>query len=241
MYRTRSKVLLIAAAFAMLLGPAAAIAAGTFEDVPDGDMFEADIEWLASAGVTKGCNPPTNTRFCPDDPVTREQMAAFLHRLANRVVDADTVDGIEAADIVSVYGATGEVMDDFFAAGFVSILSSTIEAPSDGYFQVTAVTYAGDDSTMAGTGALGLEIDVDGVSVTPTALSWFIECVGDNCGDDTVSMSAVVPVTAGSHNINLMAIENGFGSHIHGTSISTLFTPFGEVVVLPGGPTPESE
>ncbi|MGA7270033.1 MAG: S-layer homology domain-containing protein [Acidimicrobiia bacterium] len=46
----------------------------------EGPTFAADIEWLASAGVTKGCNPPVNDRFCPDDAVTRGQMAAFLHR-----------------------------------------------------------------------------------------------------------------------------------------------------------------
>ena len=46
----------------------------------NGSVFEADIEKLAAAGITKGCNPPANDRFCPDDPVTREQMAAFLVR-----------------------------------------------------------------------------------------------------------------------------------------------------------------
>lgn len=43
-------------------------------------VFEASIESLASAGITKGCNPPTNDHFCPDQPVTREQMATFLTR-----------------------------------------------------------------------------------------------------------------------------------------------------------------
>jgi hypothetical protein len=46
----------------------------------DGSIFEADIERLAIAGVTRGCNPPANDMFCPDAPVTRGQMAAFLHR-----------------------------------------------------------------------------------------------------------------------------------------------------------------
>lgn len=52
---------------------------GTFID-DDGSVFEEDIEWLAASGVTRGCNPPVNDRFCPDDPVTRGQMAAFLTR-----------------------------------------------------------------------------------------------------------------------------------------------------------------
>ncbi len=43
-------------------------------------VFVADIGALAEAGITKGCNPPANTRFCPDEAVTRAQMAAFLRR-----------------------------------------------------------------------------------------------------------------------------------------------------------------
>ena len=46
----------------------------------DGSIFEDQIDKLATAGVTLGCNPPTNDLFCPDDNVTRGQMAAFLHR-----------------------------------------------------------------------------------------------------------------------------------------------------------------
>ncbi len=51
----------------------------TFVD-DDGSEFEADIAKLAAAGITKGCNPPANDRFCPADPVDRGQMAAFLYR-----------------------------------------------------------------------------------------------------------------------------------------------------------------
>lgn len=46
----------------------------------DASIFENDIDKLGTAGVTKGCNPPTNNEFCPDDYVTRGQMAAFLQR-----------------------------------------------------------------------------------------------------------------------------------------------------------------
>jgi hypothetical protein len=51
----------------------------TFID-DDGNIFEADIEWLAAQGITKGCNPPVNDKFCPNENVTRGQMAAFLVR-----------------------------------------------------------------------------------------------------------------------------------------------------------------
>jgi len=39
--------------------------------------FEANINRLAAAGITSGCGPNV---FCPLDPVSRGQMAAFLHR-----------------------------------------------------------------------------------------------------------------------------------------------------------------
>lgn len=52
----------------------------SFVDVPADDTFAGDIGALAKAGITRGCNPPANDRFCPDDPVTRQQMAAFLVR-----------------------------------------------------------------------------------------------------------------------------------------------------------------
>jgi hypothetical protein len=42
--------------------------------------FFNDINRLAAAGITKGCNPPTNDMYCPSGFVTRGQMAAFLHR-----------------------------------------------------------------------------------------------------------------------------------------------------------------
>lgn len=46
----------------------------------DGTVFEADIEAIAELGITRGCDPPDNTRYCPADPVTRAEMAAFLDR-----------------------------------------------------------------------------------------------------------------------------------------------------------------
>ncbi len=57
--------------------------AGTGSDLfidDDGSVFEVSIDRLGTAGITKGCNPPLNDRFCPDSNVTRGQMAAFMVR-----------------------------------------------------------------------------------------------------------------------------------------------------------------
>jgi hypothetical protein len=119
MHRSPSSVLLSAAALALLLVPAVAIGAtGDLEDVPDGHTFENDIEWLASVGVTKGCNPPANTNFCRDDLVTRGQMAAFIHRLSNQVVDANTALTAGDADLLDGKDSLAFVgKDDFDSDG----------------------------------------------------------------------------------------------------------------------------
>ena len=46
----------------------------------NGSIFEADINAIAEAGITKGCNPPANTMYCPKDVVKRDTMAALLRR-----------------------------------------------------------------------------------------------------------------------------------------------------------------
>jgi hypothetical protein len=69
----------------------------TFTD-DDGSIFEADIEWLAAQGITKGCNPPVNDMFCPNAPTTRGQMAAFFHRALGDVIAVDIDDVIVFTD-----------------------------------------------------------------------------------------------------------------------------------------------
>jgi hypothetical protein len=58
-------------------------ATGTvFADVPAGSFAAAWIEQLAAEGITAGCATGP-TRYCPDSPVSRDQMAAFLVRTFN--------------------------------------------------------------------------------------------------------------------------------------------------------------
>jgi hypothetical protein len=48
---------------------------GVFDDVPVSHLFAKWIEQLAAEGVTSGCG---GNNFCPEDTVTRDQMAKFL-------------------------------------------------------------------------------------------------------------------------------------------------------------------
>lgn len=51
-----------------------------FRDLSGYTGFAGDIYAIRAKGITRGCNPPTNDRYCPGDPVTRAQMASFLVR-----------------------------------------------------------------------------------------------------------------------------------------------------------------
>ena len=76
------------------------LASHQFSDVPNSNIFHADIEAIANSGVTTGCG---GGRYCPSDFVTREQMAAFMNRLGALgpgkvpVVNADKIDGLDSA------------------------------------------------------------------------------------------------------------------------------------------------
>jgi hypothetical protein len=58
-----------------LLGTRSAGASHNFGDVPTEAFFHAFVDYLARSGVTAGCGPG---QYCPEQPVTRGQMAVFL-------------------------------------------------------------------------------------------------------------------------------------------------------------------
>ncbi|MGD2052144.1 MAG: S-layer homology domain-containing protein, partial [Acidimicrobiia bacterium] len=82
---------------------------GTFQD-DNGSVHEATIEAIAAAGITYGCNPPVDDRFCPTRPVTRAEMASFLVRAldlpaAGSAGFTDTTDSLHAASIDAIAAA----------------------------------------------------------------------------------------------------------------------------------------
>lgn len=81
-----------------------------FTDV-SGHIFESDITWLAKTGITSGCS---STKFCPNKPVTRGQMAAFLKRALN----------LRAAPSAGFTDTTGDTFEDdinrLYAAGITN-------------------------------------------------------------------------------------------------------------------------
>ena len=79
--RTRTVSLISVLALLMtVIMPLAALAAtstGTFTD-DNSNLHEVNIEIIAVPGITNGCG---GARYCPDQPVTRAEMASFLARM----------------------------------------------------------------------------------------------------------------------------------------------------------------
>jgi TolB protein len=48
----------------------------------DTSIFEDDINAIAAVGITRGCNPPVNDRYCPDRALTRGELASLVARAA---------------------------------------------------------------------------------------------------------------------------------------------------------------
>jgi len=71
--RAEIAALLLRAKFGPMYAPPPA--AGTFGDVPPDHWAAAWIDQFAAEGITAGCG---NGNYCPDAPVTRDQMAVFL-------------------------------------------------------------------------------------------------------------------------------------------------------------------
>ena len=57
-----------------------------FDDDND-STHQDDINRLARTEITRGCGPDS---YCPDDPVTRAQMAAFLYRARDLIAAVPT-------------------------------------------------------------------------------------------------------------------------------------------------------
>ncbi len=82
---SRLRLTLFLTGVILILVPVAAVAVSSFSDVPAGHPHAEGIAWIAERGITVGYGDGT---YRPDNPVTRGQMATFLHRNAGELVAA---------------------------------------------------------------------------------------------------------------------------------------------------------
>lgn len=132
---------------------------GPFADVAGDHLFVDEIAWLAATGITRGCNPPNYTRFCPEQPVTREQMASFLVR-------ATGLESPGQAQFTDVAGDSPHT-SDIAAIAAVGITRGCNPPENDLFCPGQPVTRAQMASFLVRT--LGLEpTEPDFVDVSPT-------------------------------------------------------------------------
>jgi hypothetical protein len=145
--------------------------AGLFSD-DNGHLFEADIDAIATEGITKGCNPPANSHFCPDDDIDRGQMAAFLRRAldlpasgTDHFVDDDTsifegdINAIAAAGITLGCNPPANDRycpeDDVDRGQMAAFLRRALDLPTSGtdhFVDDDTSTFEGDIDTIAADG-----------------------------------------------------------------------------------------
>lgn len=189
----------------VMLIPAGLYASARFDDVAATSPFAGDIAWLAESGVTKGCGD--GTKFCPDEYVTRQQMAAFLHRLAtNQVVDAMSVQGLEPGDMQQgVQGPAGPpgpqgpegpagpqgepgVVPDNAKTYTGHLLIHAAE-----FHRLGTADFSNDGLSWTGCGIAPVKDLPDGAEVTEVAINAY-QVVGGEAGRVSFSLSYADPV-----------------------------------------------
>src|ERR1700680_235111 len=150
----RSFALLLGVALSFLTTSAAAQNCDGFTDVLASDIFCTDITWVKSKAITQGCGGG-GTKYCPNDFVTREQMAAFLHRLGDVTVQP----GGNAFGGLAALGTTDNNAFDLFVDNQLAVRVQPVVDPVYGfnpnvingpYLNSVAVGVAG--ATIAGGG-----------------------------------------------------------------------------------------
>jgi hypothetical protein len=227
-----------------VLVPTVAIAAGgSFVD-DDTSVFEADIEWLAGAGVTRGCNPPTNDRFCPNDEVTRGQMAAFMRRfarflgaedgvvgsadhahssgLALAAEDAYKLDGYDAEDLIQVSWCG--VYDAPNGADYNCAI--WMDVPVDGGVVVNA---SAETWLMSGSDDFYCDLTLDDANIVGSTRQVRLNAT-DGTYQTNCTSTAGTWVSAGTHWIRFRIFNVGPATGINGVGATAVFSPF-----VPGG------
>lgn len=138
---------------------------GPFVDV-DGSVHEADVAALWNAGITSGCS---EWRFCPDEPVDRGEMAAFLARALDLPrrdgrTFSDTAGSPFAADIEAIAAAgitrgcgEGRYCPDMAVtrAQMASFLARALDLPdgtADGFVDIAVSVHTEDIERLAAAG-----------------------------------------------------------------------------------------
>ena len=86
MRRISAVLIVVAVIAAATFATAAAQSEQRFDDVPTDHYAHDAINWMADQGITGGCGD--GTIFCPDTPLNRAHISAFLYRALAPAMEA---------------------------------------------------------------------------------------------------------------------------------------------------------
>jgi hypothetical protein len=194
----RVLIALVGLGAALVVAVPVAWASHQFTDVPDSNPFHGDIAAISGAGITSGktCVPPgAPPTYCPSEGITREAMAAFVHRGFGRTAfnfgaEADIPDtGRDLAVVtIQVGGVAGNtqfvkldgVVTTYAGGGSGCPCTGRYFITQDGGGVVSFLRYnTNDDDELA---FAGLDIETGAVSAVvavPTASTQTFRIFGD--------------------------------------------------------------
>jgi S-layer homology domain len=230
--RVRRATVVLVAAVAALALPLGALANHQFNDVPASASYHDDVEALVGAGITSGCG---NGNYCPNQAVTRGQMAQFLNRLGSLdgatppSVDADAVDGLDADHLTRISANT--IIDTTVVPEFPSEVQYggdlTIEAPVEGFVLVTANVAIQNTSCAAECTVWGQVEHVESTLRSNFSLDTPVSEAG---AYSSLSWSAVFAVEAGTNTFAIfLSREDATSGTLNGWwgEATAHFGPFG--------------
>jgi hypothetical protein len=191
-----------------------AVGSHQFADVPTGHIFHTNITNLANSGVTAGCG---GSNYCPDAPVTRGSMAAFLNRGLGRATTRQQQLVIDGSGTYNMAELTIETGGTPGGTGFVFLTgTASIRVGGDGYCPCTI------GMSPEPTNSLYMYTSLPDIDSPPFA----------NWKQASVSNNAVVAVESGeSHTfriaISLNTTSASTDDIVLSAQLSAFYVPFG--------------
>lgn len=125
--------------------PSIAGESGAFADVPAGQYYTDAVAWAAKNGIVSGY---TNGNFGPNDPITREQMAAILYRYTGSPASSGMVLS-EFTDADQISGYATDAMRWAVGNGLIAGTGNQALSPKSGASRAQVATILMRFSEMA--------------------------------------------------------------------------------------------